>query len=123
MTQEQLSIGSLSRLTGVSVRALRYYESKGLLKAHRATNGYRKFSSTAVVKVQSLRRLLSLGFNLDEIATFPRCMLEGNDGVCQGVTSIHQRRLREVEEQIRALEAQKTRLRALLQERNESHET
>lgn len=36
-----MRIGELARTTGVSTRALRYYDEQGLLPAERLTNGYR----------------------------------------------------------------------------------
>lgn len=39
-----MRIGELARRTGVSVRALRYYEEQGLLVPARAANGYREYT-------------------------------------------------------------------------------
>lgn len=56
-----MKIGELSRLTGVSVRALRYYEEQGLLCAARDGNGYRDFCDRAVDAVRQIRGLIESG--------------------------------------------------------------
>lgn len=107
---DDLSIGRLARASGASVRSLRHYEAKGLLQARRGPNGYRLFEPATVDQVQQIRRMLSLGFTLEEIATFPHCMLHLDSGLCPVAAAAHQRRLAEVEEQSRSLEAQRERL-------------
>jgi MerR family copper efflux transcriptional regulator len=62
-----LTIGDLSRLTGVSIKAIRYYESIGLLPpSSRGSNGYRYYTLTDVNRVNLLRRLRLLGASLTE---------------------------------------------------------
>ena len=56
-----MRIGELSRLTGVSVRALRYYEEEGLIRSVRSANGYRDFPDSAVEAVQRIRDLIECG--------------------------------------------------------------
>jgi DNA-binding transcriptional MerR regulator len=67
-------IGELARRTGVSVRALRYYEEKGLLKPDRTPNGYRVFDQTDVRTVAHARILLAAGLGTDLIADILSCM-------------------------------------------------
>lgn len=57
----QMKIGELSRLTGVSVRALRYYEQQGLIRSVRDGNGYRDFCDAAVDMVRQVRGLIESG--------------------------------------------------------------
>src|SRR5687768_16766316 len=56
-----MRIGELARRTGVSVRALRYYEEQGLLVPTRATNGYRDYTESAVDHVRSIQLLYAAG--------------------------------------------------------------
>jgi DNA-binding transcriptional MerR regulator len=56
-----MKIGELSRLTGVSVRALRYYEEEGLIRPTRGSNGYRDFGDAAVEAVRQIRGLIDCG--------------------------------------------------------------
>jgi DNA-binding transcriptional MerR regulator len=56
-----VQIGELAQRTGVSTRALRYYERQGLLTAARGGNGYRSFDDSAVGAVLRIRALLAAG--------------------------------------------------------------
>ncbi|WP_018352442.1 MerR family transcriptional regulator [Longispora albida] len=56
-----MKIGQLSRLTGVSVRSLRYYEEEGLIQPARSANGYRDFPEAAVERVRQIRGLIDCG--------------------------------------------------------------
>jgi MerR family transcriptional regulator, copper efflux regulator len=62
---ERLSIGQLARLTGIGAKAIRYYESIGLLPCpRRQGNGYRCYSQIDVNRLTLLRRLRLLGIPL-----------------------------------------------------------
>ncbi|MFD9424090.1 MULTISPECIES: MerR family transcriptional regulator [unclassified Streptomyces] len=56
-----MKIGELSRLTGVSVRALRYYEEEGLIRPSRGGNGYRDYCDGADEVVRQIRGLIECG--------------------------------------------------------------
>jgi DNA-binding transcriptional MerR regulator len=67
-------IGELARRTGVSVRALRFYEERGVLPARRSANGYRDFDPDAVQTVSHVQVLLAAGLRLELIAQILSCM-------------------------------------------------
>lgn len=111
----RLSIGALSRATGVSVRAIRHYDALGLLGATRAENGYRRFHPGAEVQVRQIQRFLSAGFNLEEIRSFPGCMLVIDGALpCTQTTPAQRERLAMIEAQIADLERQRHQLLAML---------
>ncbi|WP_432789892.1 MerR family transcriptional regulator [Brevibacterium sp. K11IcPPYGO002] len=56
-----MRIGELAKLSGTSTRMLRYYESQGLLKAKRSTNGYRAFDTSDVERARSIASLIRSG--------------------------------------------------------------
>lgn len=65
------TIGQLAEIAGVSPKALRIYEKKGLLKPERdAGNHYRKYGEEAVFALQKIVMFRFLGFSLEEIRTF-----------------------------------------------------
>lgn len=63
-------IGLFSKLNKVSIKTLRYYDNKGLLKpAHTdEDNGYRYYSAEQMVTLNKIIGLKELDFSLDEIA-------------------------------------------------------
>lgn len=70
-----MRIGDLARRTGVSVRALRYYEERDLLHPERTTAGYRIFAESDVGRVERIRSLLAAGIPTELIAEILSCMV------------------------------------------------
>ena len=54
-----MRIGELSKETGVSERALRHYEEKGILPLKRLENGYRDFDESAIEKSRAYSNVLT----------------------------------------------------------------
>ncbi|MCK7624766.1 MerR family transcriptional regulator [Streptomyces sp. RS10V-4] len=69
-----MRIGELADRTGVSPRALRKYESAGLIGSERAANGYRVYDERAAVRVRNIRYLLDAGLTLADVACFRACL-------------------------------------------------
>ena len=63
------TIGEAAKAAGVTARAVRLYESKGLLATpNRTTSGYRLFTDDDVEALKFIRQGRSLGLSLDAIA-------------------------------------------------------
>jgi MerR family transcriptional regulator, mercuric resistance operon regulatory protein len=63
-----LTIGGLSKLTGVNIETIRYYERTKVLPAPpRTTTGRRVYQSADVRTLAFLRRARELGFTLNDI--------------------------------------------------------
>jgi MerR family redox-sensitive transcriptional activator SoxR len=75
-TPDDLSIGTLARLTATAPSALRYYESVGLLPAPRRVGGRRRYPHTAIGMLALVRLSQRAGFSLAEIRT----LFHGFDG-------------------------------------------
>ncbi|WP_405113057.1 MerR family transcriptional regulator [Paenibacillus sp. FSL K6-1217] len=62
------TVGQLSKLTGVSVRTLHYYEKLGLLQPDRNTgNQYRSYGENDILRLQKIAVLKHMHFKLSEI--------------------------------------------------------
>jgi DNA-binding transcriptional MerR regulator len=73
-----LRIGQLAELSGVSVRALRYYEEQGLLEADRTPAGQRAYPESAVEKVRFLQEMYAAGLTSRNIAALLPCIDTGH---------------------------------------------
>jgi MerR family transcriptional regulator, copper efflux regulator len=65
-----LSIGRLSKMAGVGIDTVRYYERKGLLAPSiRLASGYRRYGELELSRLRFIRRAQKLGFTLKEISS------------------------------------------------------
>ncbi|WP_420411203.1 redox-sensitive transcriptional activator SoxR [Roseibium sp.] len=63
-----LSIGELAERTGVSVSAIRFYETKGLVTSVRNTGGQRRFLRADIRRLSFVLVAQEFGFSITEIA-------------------------------------------------------
>src|SRR5438552_16696386 len=65
-----LTVKRLSKLAGVSVRTLHFYDEIGLLRPGRVgvINGYRYYGQAALLRLQQILYYKELGLSLEEIA-------------------------------------------------------
>ena len=73
-----MKIGELSRLTGVSVRMLRYYENEGLLAPPRTETGYRDYGPAEQETVLRIKMLGAAGMTLETIQQLLPCVTNNN---------------------------------------------
>lgn len=109
-----LRSAQLARLAGVSPDTLRHYENKGLLPAAtRSANGYREYPPEACMRVRLVRRAVSLGFSLDELARI--VMVRDRGGApCSEVRALAAQKLATLEERLAELQDARDRLRGVL---------
>lgn len=111
-----LSSGELADLAGVSRDTLRHYERKGVLpRPLRGHNGYRRYSSEALQRVRLVRRALSVGFTLDELARVLK-VRDAGGAPCQEVRRIANQKLLDVQEQLHELTQLRDDLQATLKD-------
>jgi len=72
-----MRIGELSTKTGVSVRALRYYEEQGLLTAERSESGQRHYGDKAADRVRLIQQLYAAGISSASILEMLPCLVTG----------------------------------------------
>lgn len=74
-------ISELAGRTGVSPRALRHYEDRGLLTPGRDTNGYRVYDEADVVRVAQITTMIAAGLTTDVIHRYVSCARDGDHGL------------------------------------------
>jgi DNA-binding transcriptional MerR regulator len=99
------TIGEAARLTGVSAKAIRYYEASGLLPAPpRGANTYRRYGQAEINRLVLLRRIRLLGVPL----AVARPLLAGAAGarcadVQRELSALVARRLRAIDQEVAGL--------------------
>ncbi|WP_236788152.1 MerR family transcriptional regulator [Amycolatopsis sp. GM8] len=93
-----MRIGELAQRAGTTTRALRFYESQGLLKAQRSANGYRDYGEDDIRLVSEIRMLQAFGLSLDDTRPFVECLRAGHEtgDSCADSIEVYQRKIDEV---------------------------
>jgi DNA-binding transcriptional MerR regulator len=73
-----MRIGELAERSGVSTRALRYYESQGLLTAQRSAADQRLYEEDAVDRVRFFQDMYAAGLTSKNIAALLPCIASGH---------------------------------------------
>jgi DNA-binding transcriptional MerR regulator len=76
--ERPLRIGEVARGAGVSVRAVRYYEQQGLLRAERSPSGQRLYQQEAVALVRFFQQMYAAGLTSQRIAELLPCWDAGH---------------------------------------------
>ena len=85
---DALSIGKLSKQSGVNIETIRYYEKIGVMPAPgRSANGYRIYGADCLKRLSFVRRSRRLGFSLDEIRGLLR-LVDGHAYTCAQVHAL-----------------------------------
>jgi DNA-binding transcriptional MerR regulator len=96
VTNNAISIGEFSRLSGLSPHALRFYEAEGILKpAGRAANGHRQYHGEDVLWLEFVLRLKLTGMPLAEIKQYAALRSQGEKTLQSRLTmlKLHRERL------------------------------
>lgn len=64
---ELLTIGEVSRRSGVAASALRFYDERGLIASHRAGSGHRRYPRTVLRRIAFIVFAQRIGLSLAEI--------------------------------------------------------
>ncbi|MFZ2016752.1 MAG: redox-sensitive transcriptional activator SoxR [Nocardioides sp.] len=71
----ELTIGDLSERSGVATSAIRYYESRGLVRSRRTTGNQRRYARAELRRLAFIRTAQRVGLSLEEVelalATLP----------------------------------------------------
>lgn len=114
-----LKIGDVSKLSGIGIEALRFYEKSGLLeKPARTYSGYRMYGRDVLDRLAFIKRAQPLGFSLDEIRRIVADARAGQSP-CDEVREIVRQRLEELDERMREMRRYRKELSETLAEWDE----
>lgn len=100
-----LTIGRVAEAAGVTRKAVRVYEAKGLLPgAQRSASGYRLYDEHDVELLAFIRRARALGLHLEDIAEVI-AIREGGTAPCSAVRDLLDARIAEVDAAVADLQA------------------
>lgn len=68
MLNETYSVHQLSCSTGMTARAIRLYDERGLVRSHRNRLNHRRFSKADAERLALIKMLRTAGVSLEEIA-------------------------------------------------------
>jgi DNA-binding transcriptional MerR regulator len=109
-----VSIGELSRQTGVKVPTIRYYEQVGLLSVPARTEGkQRRYGATDIMRLNFIRHGRELGFEVDDIRELLALSAQP-EKPCDDADKITARHLAAVDQRISQLTALRGELTRML---------
>ena len=113
--QEEMTISQMARLYGISLRALRFYEDRGLIKPRREGNA-RYYRSADRVRLEMILRGKKLGFTLSEISD-----LIGGKGASEATDLEDRLQPQQIVNQIGHLERQRREIDSAIERLRDTH--
>lgn len=111
-TDKTYTVSQMSKLTGVSVRALHHYDDIGLLKPkRRSDNGYREYSTQHLAQLQQILIYRELDFRLEDIIQILESSKENQLHALQQQKEVLLKRREEAQSMINSIEATMTNLK------------
>lgn len=112
---QMLKIGEVSKLSGIGIEALRFYEKSGLLsRPSRTVSGYRMYPREVLERLSFIKRAQMLGFSLDEVKQIIAESAAGQSP-CRHVREIVRHRLEELDERMAQMRRYRKELAAALE--------
>lgn len=113
MEEPMLTIGELAATAGVNASAVRYYERRGLMPVPERVGGQRRYGTTAVARLRTIRAVQQVGLSLNEVAQVLAATENGKDTAA--LRDLAERKLREIQALIEHAEAIKHWLEGALE--------
>ncbi len=111
-------IGKVAELTGASCKAIRLYESRGLIPAPQRKGKYRVYSERDVFLVHMIKRAQSVGFNLSELTELIAGKVKTNRFPLHIANTLFDKKRAALRQEVAALLELEQRLVALREEMN-----
>lgn len=95
-----VAIGEASRLSGVAIETIRYYEREGIIStANRTESGRRCYSAAQISELRFIRRCRDLGFSIQDAVAL-RTLADEPEGACETVKQVGRQHLADVRAKI-----------------------
>ena len=109
-----MKIGDLAQQTGLSTKAIRYYEDIGILpQPLRASNGYRSYGDGVIDRISFINDAQAAGLSLTEIQLILD-LRDSGESTCEHTLELLESHLADVETQLSELERTESRLRGMI---------
>ncbi|MES3001721.1 MAG: Cu(I)-responsive transcriptional regulator [Pseudomonadota bacterium] len=109
-----VNIGTASKLSGISAKMVRHYESLGLLPPVTRTDaGYRQYGEADVHTLRFIRRARELGFSMHDIGELAS-LWHNRRRTSGSVKRVAQRHAQELTQKIEAMQAMQRTLQHLI---------
>jgi len=102
---ETMTIGKVSKHSGIGIETIRYYEREGLIEPpkRRESSGYREYNPSVVIRLSFIRRAKDLGFSLQDIRELLSLSVE-TKSKCASVKKKALGKLKEINERMEQLQ-------------------
>ncbi|MBM3510929.1 MAG: Cu(I)-responsive transcriptional regulator [Alphaproteobacteria bacterium] len=108
-----MNIGEVAAATGLTAKAIRYYESIDLIpRASRSAGGYRKYDDNDVQTLRFVRRARDLGFSIEHVSEL-LSLYRDRDRSSAEVKRIVEDRITEIERKVAELQSMRATLQRL----------
>ncbi len=109
-----IKIGGLAKKCDITVEALRYYETEGLLSPkQRSASGYRLYNADDEQKLHFILHAKKVGFSLQEIKRLLSLRTHKDSHTCEDVKSYTGTKINEIESKIHDLQKMQRALSSL----------
>ncbi|MFN6536430.1 MAG: heavy metal-responsive transcriptional regulator [Nostoc sp. EkiNYC01] len=116
LTEEKklLLIGQVTNLSKIPIRTIRYYESLGLIKSSKRTEGgFRQFSLDVLTRLAFIKRAQNFGLSLEEIGDILQVYDQGQ-APCGEIQEKLEEKLSQIDRQIDQLLTLRSEIKGLL---------
>lgn len=110
-----LTIGDLTRETGVAAQTIRHYETTGLLpRSVRSEGNQRRYDKSHLESLGFIKHARELGFSIENIRELITLERQGGNADCGDIDAIVTRHLSDVKARIKALRCLERELSRML---------
>ncbi|MEP3632776.1 MAG: MerR family transcriptional regulator [Shimia thalassica] len=110
-----IAIGEASRLSGVSIETIRYYEREGIIsKAGRTPSGRRTYSDAEISELRFIKRCRELGFSINDAVAL-RQLADAPSDACETVEQLGRKHLLDVQAKLAELRQLESALAELVE--------